>query len=389
MMTYTKAGENMKNGRLAFFNLFSFMCVSALNSQIIPFLTQQGISAYVKAGVLGGSALCAFVLALSFGRMADASGELKRVYLIAVVLYCGTVMLAFSVSWGWLQWISLVFAFGVVKQVMSINETWTFLSEPKKFGYYHCMAAIGLVIGSLISGYLARTSMTAVGIFCAGCGSIAVLISRKLKEKSSKKRKITMRTVTQLMKNREYMVLLGVLFLLMMVGFADQFVVLDKLMELSDERMMITYKFALQSFSEIPFYIALVFLMKKISPMQLLLFASLMSSVKFALYGIASESMHILLISMLQVVTHPIIVVSSKMLIAHVTPSELSNTTQIVGFAVYFGLSGFVTPLLAAWLGPIVGSNALLYMFAGLAAVAFVIGLGMKKSGKYDTVNAE
>ena len=92
---------------------------------------------------------------------------------------------------------------------------------------------------------------------------------------------------------------------------------------------------------------------------------------------------------MLQVVTHPIIVVASKMLIAHVTPSELSNTTQIVGFAVYFGLSGFVTPLLAAWLGPIVGSNALLYMFAGLAAVAFVIGLGMKKSGKYDTVNAE
>lgn len=382
--SYTKAGENMKNGKLAFFNLFNFACVAALNSQMYPFLKDTSLS--YKAFILGLGALLSLVLAILIGKKVDQSGSFKKTYQKALGFYSFTFLLAFLSHHILLQFLAFVGAQALVKQVMTLNETWTFMSEPKKFGFYHCMAAIGLVLGSLLCGYLREISLLYFLLFYLFCAFWAFFLSIQLQEEKKEVTVICFHDFQLLFKNRAYMMLLGVLFLLMMVGYADQFVVLDKLVQLEKDSLYLTYKFAIQSFIEIPFYLLYTIYFKKFSSIHLLIFAAFMSSIKFGLYGLSEASWQILGISLLQGVTHPLIVVSSKQLIAKITPSFLSSSTQIVGFAIYFGLSGFFSSLISLYLLPKIGSSHLLLGFSLMAFVAFLMTIGMKKSGKYDTL---
>ena len=170
------------------------------------------------------------------------------------------------------------------------------------------------------------------------------------------------------------------------MGFADQYIVVDKMVKLKASAGMISLKYALQALMEIPVYLSIKKIFQKFSVSTLLIFCTLMSAIKFTLYGFVSVSYMIVAVSLLQIFTHPIIVVLSKKLIASCTPSHLIASSQIIGFAVYFGMSGFIASLLGQGLTTWFSFDIALYIFASLALFPFLIWYFMRKYGKVGAV---
>ena len=87
-----------------------------------------------------------------------------------------------------------------------------------------------------------------------------------------------------------------------------------------------------------------------------------------------------LITAALQLFTHPIIVLTSKLLIQEVTPKQLAASAQIVGFAIYFGISGFLTPVIGAWLVERFDFNITCWIFACIAIIPTWMIIKMRKS---------
>ena len=372
----------MKKFQLALFNFSTFISISVVNSQLIPFLNESGYTPSQKGWVLGFSALASLIFATLIGWISDKTGKMKPMFIFTTLLFMASVVASFILTEGlFLRAICVVLMFGIVKEVMSINETWVFQLKPKTFGNYHCFSAVGLVVGSLAAGFIYR-ELNQVGlcIFCLSASAISLLCGCFIQEHVVKnKGSISLANFKKLLMNKAYQRLLVILFLLMITGFADQFVVVDKLIALGGDQIAVSVKFAIQSIMEIPIYLCSAKLFKKFEPSLLLLGAALMTGVKFLAYGFCMTPFWVLATAALQLFTHPIIVLTSKVLIQEVTPKQLAASAQIVGFAIYFGISGFITPILASWLVEGLDYNVTCWFFAAIAILPILLILKMRK----------
>lgn len=377
----------MENFKLALFNFSTFISVSTINSQLIPFLNDQGISATNKGWILGLSALASLVFAFIIGMISDATGKMKPMFIVSTLFFVVSACFSFLNPMNlFMMNLSIICMFGIVKEVMSMNETWVFQIKPDNFGKFHCFSALGLVVGALLAGYLHENiGAVALCVLCVVSSSVSLFLSMRIEDtQANQKKTITWSNVKRLFLNKQYAIYLLILFFLMISGFADSFIVVDKLIAAGGSRMLVSYKFAIQSIMEIPLYLTSTKLLEKVKPQHLLIFASIMTGVKFLLYGLVSTPMLILLVAALQLFTHPILVLTSKVLIQKATGKELAKTAQIVGFAIYFGLSGFVTPVLGAYLVERFDYDITLFAFAALAILPILLSIKQAKSLKND-----
>lgn len=377
----------MENFKLALFNFSTFISVSTINSQLIPFLNDQGISPTNKGWILGLSALVSLFFAFVIGLISDATGKMKPMFLASTIVFMISACVSFLNPGNLLMMnISIICMFGIVKEVMSMNETWVFQIKPDNFGKFHCFSALGLVVGALLAGYLHENiGAVALCILCVISSSVSLFLSMRIEDtEASKKKTITWENVKKLFMNKQYALYLLILFFLMISGFADSFIVVDKLIAAGGSRILVSYKFAIQSVMEIPLYLTSTKLLQKVKPQHLLIFASIMTGVKFLLYGLVSTPMLILLVAALQLFTHPILVLCSKVLIQKATGKELAKTAQIVGFAIYFGLSGFVTPVLGAYLVGQFDYDITLFCFSALSIIPIILSIKQAKQMKND-----
>lgn len=375
----------MENIKFAVFNFSTFISISAVNSQLIPFLNESGYTPAQKGWILGFSALASLIFASLIGWISDKSGKMKPMFIITTLLFMAATFASFWLDSGLIfKAICVVLMFGIVKEVMSINETWVFHLKPETFGKFHCFSAIGLVIGSLAAGFINKQfSSVGLCILCLSASAISLLCGFFIKEKTSAtKGSISIKSMKKLLMNKPYQLLLMILFLLMITGFADQFVVVDKLISLGGDRIAVSIKFAIQSLMEIPIYLFSAKLFKKFEPSRLLLVAALMTGIKFLAYGFCTTPLWVLIVAALQLFTHPIIVLTSKVLIQEVTPKQLAASAQIVGFAIYFGISGFLTPVIGAWLVERFDFNITCWIFAFIAIIPTWMIVKMRKKVK-------
>lgn len=64
---------------------------------------------------------------------------------------------------------------------------------------------------------------------------------------------------------------------------------------------------------------------------------------------------------------------------SEVTPKQLAASAQIVGFAIYFGISGFLTPVIGAWLVERFDFNITCWIFACIAIIPTWMIIKMRK----------
>lgn len=332
-------------------NFLVFAALAMVNTVMIPYMKAVGYSLMQQSVILAANALIAIIGQFLFGYLCDRHHSMKRFFLIAYISFvAGTcLMLIREDQLFWYHLFSIALSSGLVKVVSGLNETWMLLADADHYGRLRAAGALGLTAGSPIAGYIAQmmSYRSLMWAFLALSALILVLLGRckdVKKEKSSNLKD----DLKDLLSNRRYLLLVLIFLLIYMAGTADQYTVVDKLLQIGGSTADVGWKWSIQSFCEFPLFLAGGWLLSKVKPLTLLGFGILMYAVKFALYAFAQEPLWIVACASLQLVTMPMVLLSSKFLIKEVSAEAVAGSAQMFAMAVFVGISALLTPLICA-----------------------------------------
>ena len=98
-----------------------------------------------------------------------------------------------------------------------------------------------------------------------------------------------------------------------------------------------------------------------------------MYGVKFLLYGFSFQPWMIILTAALQLVTLPIIMLTSKVLVKEITPQKLFSSAHMFAMAVFIGVSGLIRQLITSYLSKAFGYDWTLYIVAAFSIVPLLL----------------
>lgn len=186
---------------------------------------------------------------------------------------------------------------------------------------------------------------------------------------------IKLSDIKQLLKKKQYIILLVILTLINIVLYADAYTIVNKILALGGTATDISNKWVLQAFMELPLFFLGSVLYKRFSAKTLLMVGIFMFMVRFLLSAFASSAAQLVLISATQLVTFPFILLSSKLLIDSESPAHLKSTGQLLGLAMYSGLSALISPLISGYLVDWIGTDQTLVFFGLLCLVPLGLSL--------------
>lgn len=350
-------------------------------ANLIPFMTQQGYTIVERGVALSGYAVANILLQLLFGYISDRIQSLKWLIVISTMLYALTAGLFFfnSIS-GFIAMVILVcLSAGLLNSLCGLYDIWMIgsgkqmanaLSQTKAFG------SMGWGMGSLLSAILLSiVGYQGIALFIVVIGMIASgvmwFIPDIQKEATTlDKAKINYKT---LFANKQYLVLLVALFLMYFLIVINTGLVVDKMILLHASQFEIALKWAMGSFLEIPAYFLGARLMQRYKEKTLLQFSAVVLAIQFLLFALAPNALVIILASMLQMFTTPIVLVTSKMLITQMVPKQLQNSAQMVALSVYMGGGSLVAPVVSSILAVQFGINTTLLLLMSFAFFAYLL----------------
>lgn len=357
-------------------NFLAFFSISMINTQMIPYLSDLGYSVVERGYILAGMAVIAILGQFLFGYLCDRFHRIKIFFFLAFVLLTGSSFAIFLVSKQsfWYHLCSVSIMGGMVKVIMGLDETWMMKIDEENYGKLRASGALGLTVGSPIAGFVIKSFSYYVllGVFSIVSIILCVVIWRA-QDAQQKEKSITLSCIVDLVKNKGYMMLIIIYLCVYMIGTADQYVVIDKMLDIGGTTTSVGIKWALQSFMEVPLFLYSSKILEKFSLKTLLYTGTICYGIKFLFYGLSSTPFFIIVTAALQLVTLPIIMLTSKILIKEITPESVFNSAQMFAMAIFIGVSGLITPLITSHLSELFGYNVTLYIIASFTIVPLLL----------------
>ena len=368
--------ETKMKWKLYALNFFVFFAISMVNTQMIPYLSKLGYDVLERGWILAGNAIISIIGQFLFGWLCDRYQSIRRFFLLAYVLLTissfAMFLLQERIFFYHLFTVSIMG--GMVKVLMGLDETWMLELDERQYGKLRAWGALGLTAGSPIAGYL--VSRFSYGSLLISFSVVSILLCYLIvssRDMQKKGKGIHAKDMIGFVKNKRYVLLVLIYLLVYMIGTADQYVVIDKLLDIHASTTQVGIKWALQSFMEVPLFLFSAKILKKFSPYTLLWFGTIMYGVKFFCYGFFQNPWGIILTAALQLVTLPIIMLTSKLLIKEVSDERVARSAQMFAMAIFIGFSGLITPLITSFLSKHIGYDHTLYAVALFALVPLAL----------------
>lgn len=357
-------------------NFLSFAGISMINTQMIPYLSELGYSVVERGYILAANAVIAIVGQFLFGYLCDRYKRIKRFFFMAYVLFIASslAMFLFQQQLFYYHFFTVAFMAGMVKVIMGLNETWMLEVDEENYGKLRAAGALGLTIGSPIAGFILDQAsyLVLLLVFSSICMLLFLCLYKSQDAKKKNTGQIHIGTLKKLFSNKQYLILVLIYLFIYMIGTADQYVVIDKMLSIDAGSKAVGIKWALQSFMEVPLFLMASKILNKWKPGTLLKAGTLLYGVKFVLYGLSSKPWMIIASASLQIVTLPVIMLTSKVMIKDVTPANLFSSAQMFAMAIFIGVSGLITPIITAYLSKQVGYNVTLYIVAAFSLIPWL-----------------
>lgn len=356
------------NQFLLYFIIFSGLALTY--TQIIPFLTYVGYSPIERGIILSGIAIVAIIGQFFVGYLCDKYNTIKRFYNALTILYVVFVglMYAYSQQVFLIHLILVSLAGGLFRIVNGLLETWTIETNDymkTHFGTIRAFGAIGWAIGApLTSLIINEFGYQFIGLAFAIIVAMSHVVSYFLPDAQKKELNVNLKLkdIQVLLKNPNYIIVLIILLFLNIILTADMFTVIDKIIAIGGTNSQIAFKWSFQAVTELPlFFFGFIFL-KKFGARKLLVFSTIMLVIRYGLYTIATSPVQIILISGMQSVTFPLLIVSQKVIISNESPPNLQSTGQMFALSLYTGVPALITPVLSGFLIETFSHNTTLLM---------------------------
>lgn len=369
------------------FYILSYGIFSFSSTKFTPYLSEIGYSAFQRGIILSGYAAATIILQFLFGILSDRYQTMKKIIIICLCVYGVVSAILFSTQSAAISvyFVLVSLSGGLLNSCCGLYDTWILGCREEirqNLSFIKAFGSIGWAIGSMAASLIISLfSYQGLGISIIVITVLSLLNIMVLPDivKAKEKSKLSADDFKQLICNKQYMLLIVILFLMYSMVIANNCTVIDKMIDLHASDAQISMKWSLQSLLEIPTYLAGSYLLSRFSGLKLLKLSSAMLTLQFILFAWAQTPVIIIGASVLQLFSTPIILVASKILIWEIAPDKLKSSSQLIALSIFTGASSMVMPVAAGFFSEHIGFNLTLSCIAILGICSFLLTYPLNK----------
>jgi MFS transporter, OHS family, lactose permease len=372
-----------------FMYILLYMAFAFGMTQFTPFLSKLGYNSMQRGILLSSYAATTIILQMLFGFLSDKYHTVKKFMVVVLMVYAASAYLFYNKETQFFIYHMIVIAFsgGLINTSCGLCDTWILKSDKdlrKQFSFIKAFGSIGWAIGSIIlSSIISRFGYKGVSsgilILCIISLGIMYFIKDVNKNHSITVQKVQLSDLKELILDRKYSLLVIILFFMYCVIITNNTAVVDKMLELGANDSQIGYKWSIQSVIEIPTYLFGAYFLKKYNHYFLLKVSAIALTIQFILFGMSTSITQIVILSVLQILTTPLLIITSKTLIYDLTSEKMKSTGQLLALSIFTGLSSLLVPTCAGIITRYFNVNTTLFIAASLSAISFVLINILKK----------
>lgn len=366
--------------KLCLLYFVSFVSFALPYGYMQTFLAYVGYDVVERGVILSGTALVAILVQFFVGYLCDKYKTDKKFYNLLVVIFVISTYVMYQVTemnfFLHLIFVSLVG--GLFRSVMAVQDAWCLETDDeckRNYGPIRAFGAVGWMLGSPLGAWvIAEFGYPSLGIVFAGLSlfNVAITFMMQDAQKHEKESGLKFNDLKLLMKDRRYVVIVLIFLIVNVIATADTYTMTDKMMALGAKENLVGARWSIQAFTELPLFFAGGYLLKKFGDYKLMVFGTIMYIIRFLLYAVVQSPELLIVVSLLQCVTYPLIMITSKTLVDDTTPIELRASGQTIASAIYVGVSLLIAPAMSGFLANALGIDMTLTII-GLSGILALI----------------
>ncbi|MDF9823822.1 putative MFS family arabinose efflux permease [Breznakia sp. PF5-3] len=380
-----KITKNM--GMMFVLYFISFISFAIPYAYMQTFLSYVGYDVLERGIILSGTAIVAIVAQFFIGYLCDKYQSDKKFYNILLIIFVVVTYVMYSVTdkifFLHLIFISLVG--GIARTVMAVQDTWCLETDN------HCMRNYGAIRAFGAIGWMIGSPLGAMAIEKWGYGSLGIIFAvmtvfnigltffMQDAKKHEKSVGITASDIKTLLTDKKYVLIVLIFLVINIIATADMYTVVDKMLALGAGEGMIGARWSIQAFTELPLFFAGGYLLKKFGDYRIMMFGTFMYIVRFIGYAIVQTPELMIAVALLQCVTYPLIMITSKTLVDDASPAHMRATGQTIASAIYIGVSALITPILAGLLTTLFSVDTTLMIIGLSGFISIALGIVYKR----------
>ncbi len=357
---------------------------------LITFLANLGYTATQRSLFFVVDAILGMVLQIILGYLCDKHQKIKPYLYVCIVFYMiGTFFLYRTTQMNFMLHMLLVPIVGtMLKLVMSLSDSLTIeTSEEVKnnYGVIRLFGSIGWAIGSPITAWVVeKFGYSFIGpafVVSMGIGWLTIAGIKDV-NKVHTSEPLNFSDVRQLLKNKAYVIVVVILFLFFIVDMVQSYSVVDKVWYLGGSERDIGNYWLLAAMMELPVFFFGGKLIRRFGAAKLMIASGFFYAVRYAIFGMATSVTHVFIGGVLQGVTYPLLMISSKIMVDEQSPDNMKTSGQQVAGSIYNCGGALITPVMVGLLEDGLGINPSLYAIAALAMIPTILLVFINRSGK-------
>ena len=339
--------------RIMFVFFLMFFAVYIPMTQRIPYLTSLGYSNEQQNLIFSVQAFVAFIYQLIFGFLCDKYRTIKKFFILAMSIAIVGVYLMFiqtqQVFFFHLLTIAVLGSFA--NAAVGLLDSWALEIDPviqQNYGAVRAMGTIGWIVGGyVVTLVFEQFGYSALGLTFAVTAVALLVFSTTLRDAIKQTTvDVKLKDIRELFLNKRYVLITLALLVTMMLALSDGLVVVMKMEAIGATAFEKYLRFAIQAVVELPLFFLGVHLLRRFSALKLLRFAIIIFAIRYIGYGFAPNAFWMIVVSLLQAFSFPLLMITSKVLILDESPAHLKSSGQLVSVSIYNGIGAALVPLL-------------------------------------------
>lgn len=368
-----------------------YLTASLIMGQRMTFLIRTSYTIQQRSLMFAAIPLVSIGLQFFVGYLSDKYKTIKKLYIGIVVISAITAFIFYSVQ---VQMFVFHFAItilsnSVILSINDLNDVWVLQSKgPSKdnYSFIRAFGSAGWSLGSflvaqiiIMFGYqgLANTALLTSILVLAVVATIRDDKADDIIEDTVEAIKIT--DVKEIFKNKAYLLAIAVMFSLNFAAATTGYILIDKIIALGGNEWHIGMRLMIAAAVEIPLLLVGGRIHKKLGSLKMIAIASVVYSLQFLGYYLATSNNIIFFVTILQSISLPFFIVAIKYLLLELSPSHLKTTGQMAGPAIVNGLQGVLHPLTSAFLAGLFSVNAPLLLAFIFGVIAILLNIPLYK----------
>lgn len=369
-----------------FLMFVSFAAHASLNTQAIPFLTDVGYSSSQRGIIMASHALVAMIGQFYVGYLADKHQTIKKLVIYATITLIGFSMITYLYdAENFLLHLFLMSnTLALVRMVGNLLETWLVEVDGlyPYFGTVRSFASLGWAVASLVAGQVVLRYGYASLMWVSVAMNLLVVLASIYLEDANKvsEESISFTDIKLLFKNKQYVILILAYTTTWIVYNADNVSVTDYILSIGGTEGDVGIKWFVQALSELPLMFFSGYFLRKLKGKRMMIYGSIFLGLRFFLYAVYPSLNAVYIVSLLQMISFPFLLVSQKELFLIESPVYLRSSGQMVSVAFSGGLAAIISPVIAGYLGELLPIRSIVMGLGIFMVVPIIIILFYKPS---------